>query len=96
MSMQDVVVIARARAQAGRESDMERALAETAEISRREAGCVVYNVLRGDGGLFMTYERWRTRADFDHHMTTPHVQSLLQTLGPMLATPPEIEAVVEV
>lgn len=94
--MQEVVVVARARAQAGRESDMERALVETAEISRREPGCVVYNVMRGEGGLFMTYERWRTRADFDHHMTTPHVQTLLQTLGPMLASAPEIEVVVEV
>jgi quinol monooxygenase YgiN len=41
-------------------------------------------------------ERWNSRSDFDQHMTTPHVQTLLQTIGPMLAAPPEIQVMREV
>lgn len=94
--MSEVVVIARARVQAGREHEMLHALQSNADISRKEDGCVSYNVLRGDGGLFMTIERWRSTADAERHMTTPHVQSLLGTIAPMLAEPPVIETVVEV
>jgi quinol monooxygenase YgiN len=96
--MADLIVIARARAQAGRANEMEAALQTNAAASRGEAGCLSYSVLRGtpDGDLFMTFERWRSKADFDGHMATPHVQTLLQTIGPMLAAPPEILTLTEV
>jgi len=90
--MADLIVIARARVQPGRESELEAALQTVAAASRTEAGCVVYSVLRGtqERDLYMTHERWRSEADFAQHMATPHVQTLLQTIGPMLAAPPEI------
>jgi quinol monooxygenase YgiN len=94
--MSEVVVIARAKAQSGREEEMERALRSNAEASRCEGGCISYSVLRGDDGTFMTVERWRTQTDADQHMTTPHVQTLLQTIGPMLAAPPDIQVMREV
>jgi quinol monooxygenase YgiN len=46
--------------------------------------------------FFMTVQRWRTRADADQHMTTPHVQTLLAAIGPLLAAPPEITVMREV
>lgn len=96
--MSELTVIARARAQAGREAEMEAALRTNAEASRGEAGCLSYSVLRGaeDPQLFMTVERWRSKADADQHMGTPHVQSLFATITPMLASQPEIVAYVEV
>jgi quinol monooxygenase YgiN len=94
--MSEWVVIARAKAQQGREEEIQRALLENAAASRGEAGCVSYAVLRGEGGLFMTLERWRTREDVDRHMTTAHVQLLLQTIVPMLAGPPEIQVMQEI
>lgn len=94
--MSEITVVARAKARPGTEEEMERALRENAEASRREGGCVSYSVLRGDDGAFMTVERWRTRADADQHMTTPHVQNLLTTISPMLAAPPEITVYREV
>lgn len=94
--MSEVIVIARAKAQAGREEEIQRALTENAELSRREAGCVSYSVLRGDDGGFMTVERWRSHLDFNQHMTTPHVQTLLQTIVPMVDGPPEIKVMKEV
>jgi quinol monooxygenase YgiN len=94
--MSEVVVIARAKAQPGREDEVERALRTNAEVSRSEGGCASYVVLRGDDGAFMTVERWRTRGDVDQHMTTPHVQALLQTIVPLLTGPPEIQVMQEV
>lgn len=94
--MSEVTVIAHARVQSGQEDAVERALQENAAASRGEGGCVSYSVLRGDDGTFMTVERWRSRADFDQHMATPHVQTLLGTIGPMLAAAPEINVLREV
>ena len=94
--MSEVTIIARAKAKPGSEEEMERALRENAETSRCEGGCVSYSVLRGDDGTFMTVERWATRADADSHMTTPHVQTLLHTIAPLLAAPPEISVMREV
>lgn len=94
--MSEVIVIARAKAQPGREEVIQQALTENAEASRREAGCVSYAVLRGDDGTFMTFERWKSHLDFDQHMTTAHVQLLLQTIMPMVDGPPEIKVMKEV
>jgi quinol monooxygenase YgiN len=96
--MATLIVTARARAQSGREREMEAALLTNAAASRTEAGCLSYSVLRGaqDGELFLTYERWRSPEDFQAHMATAHVQTLLATIGPMLAAPPEILQLTEV
>ena len=94
--MSEITVVAQARAQSGREDEIERALRANAEASRHEGSCVSYQVLRGDDGVFMTVERWSDRRGFDEHMTTPHVQTLLQTIGPMLAEPPQIRVLREV
>ena len=92
----EITVIAHAKARAGHEEEIERALRENAEASRGENGCVSYSVLRGDDGSFMTVERWRTRADADQHMSTPHVQRLLGTIVPLLDGPPQITVYREV
>lgn len=94
--MSEVVVIARAKAQPGREEEMAQALRAVAETSRAEEGCNSYSVLRGDEGVFMTVERWKTRGHVDQHMATPHVQTLLSTIAPMLAAPPDIQVLEEV
>jgi quinol monooxygenase YgiN len=94
--MSETTIIARARVKPGLEEEMERALRANAETSRCEAGCVSYSILRGDDGTFMTVERWASRADADSHLTTPHVQTLLQTIAPLLDGAPEISVMREV
>lgn len=94
--MGQVVVVARARVQSGHEDETQGALMENAAASLKEPGCVSYWVLRGEGGLFMTVERWRSRVDVDQHMAAPHVAALLQTIAPLLAEPPVIETLDEV
>ena len=94
--MSEITVIAQAKAQPGKEDEIERALRENAEASRGEGSCVSYQVLRGDDGTFMTVERWQSHSGFEQHMITPHVQKLLGTIGPMLATAPQISVLREV
>lgn len=94
--MSEVTVVARAKFRSGTEEEAERALRANAEASRSEGGCVSYSVLRGDDGVFMTVERWRTRADADQHMTTSHVQQLFATITPLLEGAPEITTLREV
>ena len=94
--MSEIVVVASAKALAGREDELSQALRTNADASRREAGCISYGVLRSDTGVFMTIERWRSRADFEAHMATPHVQTLLHTITPMLAAAPDIQILEEI
>lgn len=75
---------------------MQRALETNAAASRTEEGCVSYAVLRGENGLFMTLERWRSAADAERHMQSPNVQTLFATIPPFLAEPPVIETLREV
>jgi quinol monooxygenase YgiN len=90
VAMSQITVLARASCHPGREDEMEHALRTNAEASRHEPGCIAYAVLRGENSAFATVEHWRSQADFDQHMTTPHVQTLFAALGPLLATAPEI------
>lgn len=96
--MADLIVIARARVHPGREPEAEAALNANAAESRKEAGCVSYSVLHGlqEPQLFMTYERWRSQADFTAHMSMPYTQALLQAIGALVVAPPEIQLLAEV
>lgn len=94
--MSEVVVVARAKAQPGKEEEMAQALRANAETSRGEDGCLSYSVLRGDEGVFMTVERWATRGHVQSHMAAPHVQALLQAITPLVAGPPDIQVLEEV
>lgn len=92
--MPELVVIARARCQAGKEEDMLAALQKNAAESRNEAACKSYSVLRGfgDPSAFATVERWSSKEALDEHMKSAHVQELFAALGPCLAGAPDIDA----
>jgi quinol monooxygenase YgiN len=92
--MPTITVIARARAKAGFESQLGKAIAEIVEPSRAEEGCLKYSVRRSveDPALFITIEEWSSKEAIDRHMSSAHVQELLQKLPAMLAVPPDIQA----
>jgi quinol monooxygenase YgiN len=94
--MSGVVVVARAKAQPGQADAMERALCENAEESRREPTCISYTVLRSEGGVFVTIERWESKEAVDAHMETPHVKRLFEAVAPLLDSRPEIDIFHEV
>ena len=62
-------------------------LMELAAHSRRERGCVSYEVLQNmaDAGVFMLVEEWDSVAALDAHNTTPHFHTAVSTAQPFLA-----------
>jgi quinol monooxygenase YgiN len=69
-------------------------LSELAVKSRTESGCVAYELYQQEAAphVFQTVECWKSRADADAHMTTPHLAAAVAAAGPLLAAPPEILA----
>ena len=60
--------------------------------TRAEAVCVTCNfpVDATDPNVFMCDENWKSRADLDAHLKTPHLQPLFGRLEQLLAQPVEM------
>ena len=67
-------------------------LADLAGKSRREPGCIAYELYQrpDQPHVFRTVEQWQAAADVDAHMKTAHVAAAIAAAGPMFAAPPEI------
>lgn len=61
-------------------------LAELVEATRGEEGCLDYVAYESAAtpGMMVTVETWRSQADLDDHMTTPHIAKAFEVLGPAL------------
>ncbi|WP_395690425.1 putative quinol monooxygenase [Nocardioides sp.] len=70
-----------------RAADAGAALAALAAASREEEGCFAYDVYESTSapGTFVTVEAWRSQADMDAHMATPHLAEAFTVLGPLVA-----------
>jgi quinol monooxygenase YgiN len=73
--------------------ELRRILAAQVAPTRAEAGCVNYDfhVSEDDPNVFVFYENWRSKADLDAHLKTPHLQPLFGRLDELLARPVEIK-----
>ncbi len=61
-------------------------LTELAAASLQEEGCLAYDVFESNAaGTFVTIEVWRGEDDLTAHMSTPHVATAFEVLGPLLA-----------
>ena len=88
----DIIVLATARAKAGKEAELESALRECAGPTREQPGCVQFLLLRasGDKATIVGYERWASEADHQQHLEGAHVQRLMARMAGVLAGPPDI------
>lgn len=66
--------------------------------SAKEAGNVGYELFESGStpGTFVTIEVWRSQADLESHMQTPHLQQALTAFGDHLAGPPAIHPLIPV
>ena len=57
-------------------------LAELAHATRREEGCLAYDVFESQSapGTFVTIEAWRHPSDLDAHKESPHLAAALALL----------------
>ena len=61
--------------------------------TRSEEGCINYDfhVDANDPCVFMFYENWRSKAEFERHLAKPHLKPLFERLEELLARPVEIK-----
>lgn len=60
--------------------------------TRQEEGCLNYDLHQStnDPAAFLFHENWRSQADLDRHLQSPHVTHLRSKVGPLVAEPPQI------
>ena len=87
-----LTVVAEMLAQPGREAELERQLLALVEPTRKEEGCVQYDVHRAtdEAGRFVFYENWASRDLLERHLGSPHLTAFREAAGGLLAEPPRI------
>lgn len=90
--MTDLDVVAVITAKPGSEQIVYGALAALVEPTLAEDGCVSYQLFTSaaDAATFVTIEKWRSQADLDQHMQTPHIQRALAVAGDHFGAAPSI------
>ncbi len=89
-----VHVIATFFAEMGKEDDMERALLEMIEPTRREPGCIRYDLVRSLKGEsyteFVFIEEWESEAALDSHAKMPHFLALRGKVKDLMGSLPRV------
>ena len=93
MSREIVHVIATFVAAPGKEDELEEALVALVEPTRREAGCLRYDLVRGHGrpGELVFIEEWESVPQLDAHSQTDHIRAIQARVAPLLGAPASIE-----
>jgi quinol monooxygenase YgiN len=73
-----VVLTAMVKAKQGQEDAVREALLALVEPTRKEPGCLCYNLhqSKSDPTQFMFYEQWASKEALDSHGKTPHMRAL--------------------
>ena len=73
-----VVLTAMVKAKQGQEDAVKEALLSLVEPTRKEPGCLCYNLhqSKSDPTQFMFYEQWASKEALDAHGKTPHMTAL--------------------
>jgi quinol monooxygenase YgiN len=83
--MDEIRVIARALARAGKEEQLRNTLVEMLTPTRAEQGCRLYALYESNNkGLFYFYEKWESQDALDRHIETPHYRQLGQNIRDLL------------
>jgi len=89
---EQVTVLARVHARAGKEAEVRRLLLALVAAARAEAGCLNYDLHQSadDPTEFMFYENWTSRAALDAHLDMPYLNEFDALAEELLAAPVEI------
>jgi quinol monooxygenase YgiN len=79
---EQLTIVATFKAKPGRSEELGKRLMTLIEPTRKEAGCINYDLHRSndDADVWMFYENWRSKAELDAHVQTPHLQALVKDL----------------
>jgi quinol monooxygenase YgiN len=89
MSDERLTLVVLFRARAGREEALGEALLQLLAPTRREPGCVVYDLHRAvdDPAVYFFHEIWESPAHLRAHDGTDHVRAFLEDLPDLVAGP---------
>jgi quinol monooxygenase YgiN len=87
MTQTTLRVIARLRAQPGREAELKQVLVGLIEPTRVENGCISYELLENleDPREFTFVEEWQGESGLEAHFSTDHIADALQKFPDLLA-----------
>jgi quinol monooxygenase YgiN len=87
MTANTLRVIARLRAQPGKEADLKKVLLGLIEPTRRETGCIHYELLENleDPRELTLVEEWRSESALEAHFSTDHIAAALERFPELLA-----------
>lgn len=73
-----LTIVATIQALPGHENEVEKALLEVVPPTLAESGCLQYDLHRDlqKVGLFLFYENWATREEWDAHMESDHLAAM--------------------
>ncbi|MBU1105290.1 MAG: antibiotic biosynthesis monooxygenase [Candidatus Riflebacteria bacterium] len=96
-----IVVVTYVEAKAGKEYEAKLALLEVVRASRAEAGCISYDLYRGNNGTipgggvstastgkFVEVQKFRSMADLNAHVASAHVTSLFAKASELFINAP--------
>jgi quinol monooxygenase YgiN len=93
-----LTVVAHMKAKPGKEEDLQRAALGLIEPTRKEDGCVQYDlhVHTGEPGRFVFYENWASRQHLERHAASAHLKAFATAAADWLAEPPSVETYVRI
>jgi quinol monooxygenase YgiN len=94
-----VTVVAKIKAKAGSEAEVEKAFREMiGNVRAKEPDTLVYTLHRSaqDPTVFVFYEVYKDQAALDAHGKTDHMKALGAKIGPHLDGRPSIDVLTEV
>lgn len=93
MSAKNTTVVATFQAKPGKEVELKIALIGLVAPTRREAGCLNYDlhIFPEDAGKFLFHENWMSQAHLDAHLQSPHIKALLPRIDDLCVAFPEIK-----
>jgi quinol monooxygenase YgiN len=78
MPKQGIILTAMVKAKPGQEEAVKEVLLELVEPTRKEPGCLGYNLhqSKSDKAQFMFYEQWASKEALDAHGKMPYMKAL--------------------
>jgi quinol monooxygenase YgiN len=92
MSQPHLTVIAEILAKPGKEDEVRKHLLGFIEPTRKEDGCVQYDLHESTGqpGHFIFYENWTSREMLDKHSASAHIRAFRALKEDLLAQPTRV------
>ncbi len=80
-------------AKPGQEEQLEQRLLALIEPTRKEPGCVQYDLHRHltEPGRFVFYEKWESEEILNRHLQSPHLKAFAADAPGLLAEPMRVQ-----